>query len=172
MRREPPWPAVTWRPDDPGTVGPFQILPPHQYRDRYRVGGTLRHVVDKKPLPFDILEVTVTDEETGAAVTFPKDGPASLVYPLDLSLVDLNRLWRVGPILAARARAELGRPSEAGERLEAIVNAVRDTGTSATRLRVGQILGRVDEWNVERSDYRRDVRDAGGWRAIKRRAGF
>jgi hypothetical protein len=168
MTREPPWRALGWY-GEPGTVGPFTTLLPPQYRDRYRVDGRLCYVIDK-PLTIDVLEVTVTDQETGAAVTFPKVGPASAVLPLDLSLVDLKRLWHVAPVLAARARAELGRPSEADERLEAIVAAIRDVGPSATRLRVAQVLGRVDEWDVERSDYRRDVRDAGGWRAIVRRA--
>jgi len=146
VTRPPPWRAVSWR-GEPGTVGPFTILPPTKYRDRYGVGGTLRHVADGPPT-VDILDVTVTDLETGAAVTFPKVGPASAAaLPVDLAPVDVAQLWRVGRILAARARAEVGRPSEAADRVEAIIAAVREVGPSATRLRVAE--GRsIQEANV------------------------
>jgi hypothetical protein len=61
-----------------------------------------------------------------------------------------------------------GRPSEREERIGAIVQEV--VNGHSTRLGAAQALGRVDEWGIEGSDYKKDVRAAGGWKAIKARA--
>lgn len=73
----------------------------------------------------------------------------------------LNRAWL--------ARQRPGRRSEQEGRIEAIVQAVR--AGASTRLLAAHAVGRVDEWGQERSDYRRDIRAAGGWNGILRRAG-
>jgi hypothetical protein len=77
----------------------------------------------------------------------------------------------------ARARVALaihaGRRSDQDRRIAAIVDKARELGPEAgTRDTVAGALGRADEWGEPQSDYRRDVRKAGGWEAIRRAAGF
>lgn len=170
-----PWRSVVWR-GEPGTVGTFSILPVDpQYRERYLVTGTLRHVSDDPPT-VDVLDVKVIDRETDASVTFPKAGTPTLdlpVLPLDVAKAVVARLGSEGPIVAAWARAKVaGRPSVQAERIEAIVAAAREIGPRATRLSAATRLGRVNEFAEMHGDYKRDVRAAGGWREIMRRAGF
>jgi hypothetical protein len=160
--------VVMWY-GEPGTLGPFNILPPTRYRERYAVGGTLRHVTDAPPT-IEVLDVTVTDRETGAAVTFPPVGPATAVLPLDIGPADVATLWRVAPKLADRARADVGRPPEQQARIARIVETTAEMGTTATRDRVAQALGRAGEDGMAQSDYKADVRAVGGWQAIKLRA--
>ena len=63
-----------------------------------------------------------------------------------------------------------GRRSKRGTRIAAIVDAAAEMGPDATRDRVAQALNRADEDDKPQSDYKRDVRLAGGWSAILRRA--
>ncbi len=55
---------------------------------------------------------------------------------------------------------------------DAIVDAARRLGDAATRASVAAELGRVTQWGEETGDYRADVRAAGGWSEIRRRAGL
>jgi hypothetical protein len=61
-----------------------------------------------------------------------------------------------------------GRPSERAQRIQAIVEAIR-SGAPTRRL-AAQQLGRVNRWGEETSDFRRDVRAAGGMDRIRRLA--
>lgn len=63
-----------------------------------------------------------------------------------------------------------GRPSNRETRIEAILAAVR--GGARTRLAAAQALHRVDDWGIENSGFKADVRAAGGWRRILERADF
>jgi hypothetical protein len=102
----------------------------------------------------------------------PALDPLNYAEVSDVALLarDWTAQWAVRAFLDELPN--VGRPSEAAARVEAIIAAAREVGPSATRLRVAEILGRVEKWGEERADYRRDVRAAGGWREIKRRAGF
>ncbi len=68
-------------------------------------------------------------------------------------------------LAAAELPLRPGRPSEQAQRIQAIVEAVRN-GAPTKRL-VAQQLGRVDQWGGETSDFKRDVRAAGGMNRIR-----
>ena len=72
----------------------------------------------------------------------------------------------------ARLTGRNRRPSKLDERIAAIVLAATEIGDGATRNAVAVRLGRVDTWGEEHGAYKRDVSAAGGWDAIKRRAGI
>lgn len=91
------------------------------------------------------------------------DPHAPLGSPADLRDA-MTRLWR--------GRPDPGRPSEREERIAAIVAAAEELGPLATREKVAQRLGRVAEFGELRSDYKEDVRVAGGWQEIRRLAGL
>jgi hypothetical protein len=67
--------------------------------------------------------------------------------------------------------APLGHPPERLARLNLMIEAAIEIGLEvATRRHVAQKLGRVDADGIEQSDYKRDVKAAGGWPEIMRRA--
>jgi len=75
-------------------------------------------------------------------------------------------------VRAWRKKPPLGPPSGQDARIQAIIEAARDLGEGAAkRDRVAAQLGRVDPWDQKpNSDFKRDVRAAGGWREVRRLA--
>jgi hypothetical protein len=69
-------------------------------------------------------------------------------------------------------RSALTRPTLLEQRIEEIVTTAAEIGDGATRDVVARRLERADEWGVPHSDFKRDVRAAGGWEVVKRRAGI
>lgn len=65
-----------------------------------------------------------------------------------------------------------GRTSERDARIAAIIEAAHRFGVGATRDGIAAELGRLDEWGEPRSDFKRDVKAAGGWAEIRKRAGL
>lgn len=109
------------------------------------------------------LTITAADGRTLVARFDPAADAPQLDADAPADLRDaVLQLWR-----ATGAR---GRPSKHDERLAEIVAAAADMGDGATRLRVAQRLGRVTQWGEERGDYLSDIRKAGGWGEIRRRA--
>jgi hypothetical protein len=160
--------GVAWR-GEAGEVD-FRAAVPARHRDRYLVGGRLRFV--STHVAPEMISVTITDRDYGATLTFVEAGQPTAVLASEMAPADVERLWRDGLDLVGWVWAQAGRPSEADERIAAIVAAAKEIGPSATRLRVAEVLGRVDMWGTERSAYKADVRRAGGWRGVRRQAGF
>ena len=89
----------------------------------------------------------------------------------DAELLATSR--RAQDIVKALLRwATAGRPSEKEERIAMIVEEARRRGRAATLQGTAQTLGRAGRWGEPQSDFKRDVKDAGGWLAIKKRAGL
>jgi hypothetical protein len=76
-----------------------------------------------------------------------------------------------GSLTAAFRVAGPGRPIQQQERIAEIVAKARELGGAFRMLPVAQALGKVDEYGGEiTGDFKRDVRAAGGWKAIALRA--
>ena len=170
-----PWQAITGY-GEPGDLSDLHILPPRKYRGtpgdwREPAGYGVTARGRLWPGRVELDAVTVTDRDTGAALTVRMAGGSiSASLPPDLATADLARLWRDGRYLAGWASAQAGRPSELADRIAEIVRTAADIGPAATRQAVAERLGRVDSEQVMHGSYKRDVRDAGGWLAIRRRA--
>ena len=77
----------------------------------------------------------------------------------------LNRAWS--------AKRQPGRQSEQAARIDAIIDKAAESVDTATKLSVAQALGRVkqqSDWYEMTSQYKEDVKAAGGWPEIMRRA--
>jgi len=108
------------------------------------------------------LRVTVTEIETGAAVTLPTG----------MAETDAARLWRDAQEIVgiAERQSERGRPTERLDRLadyRAAIEALRDAGWQETRIYARVVLQRLGRIGDD-SQLGDDVRDAGGWRAFRR----
>lgn len=72
-----------------------------------------------------------------------------------------------GPkVVGARVPGKGGRRSERDVRLAAIVDAINELGGSATREEVAASRGRVTKWGELQTDFKDDVRAAGGWHKV------
>jgi hypothetical protein len=115
FRSAGPWRAISGY-GEPGELTDLRILPPPKYRARpgeWRepagYGVTARGRL--APGRVDLDTVTVTDQDTGAALTVAMaGGPVTASLPPDLAPRDLARLWRDGRYLAGWAGAQRGRP--------------------------------------------------------------
>lgn len=86
----------------------------------------------------------------------------------DADLLDaFNRAWRAEP-----TKGMPGQPSEQAARIAAIIDMAADMLDTATRLTVAQALGRVkkSDWPEASSHFKDDVRAAGGWAEVMRKA--
>ena len=98
-----------------------------------------------------------------------RNGPdAPVVNDVGRLASDRTAQWAVRALYGLLA--SIGQPPGLEERIAAMVDAVRAGATS--RVAAGQVLGRVNQWGFPQSDYKRDISAAGGWEAIKRRAGI
>lgn len=160
--RASPWVAVAGY-GEPGEARELLVTPPPAYRGRYRVKA--RGLLEGAT-PASVESITVEARATGAVVTFRGIATATAELPVTLAPASLERLWRDARYLAGWTRRHVGRPSEQDERIAAIVAKVAELGAGATRQAVAIALNRVDEYGELRTDYKRDVRKAGGWPAI------
>jgi hypothetical protein len=101
-------------------------------------------------------------------ICWPNGRNGPVVSDVDLLASDPTAQWAVRALFGLLS--SLGHPPELEERITAMVDAVRAGATS--RVAAGRLLGRVNQWGFPQSDYKRDISAAGGWEAIKRRAGM
>ena len=154
--------SLVSRGGEAGDLTTFAALPPPEYAG-YLVTGTVRISADGPT--FEVIRVS--HKETGAQVELRGDAGV-LTVPGESEPAEVAKLWKDARYLAGWAQST--RPAERDARIQAIVDAARELGDAATRNRVAEVLGRSDEQGVANSDYKRDVREAGGWAAIRRRA--